>query len=276
MKELFTADHVFTTMRVAALVVFGIPFGIYLGRATQKAVSLRFSLQQGMVFGKIIQYGAIIIVVVTVFHQIGFSLTPLLGAAGIVGIALGFASQTSVSNIISGIFLIIEEPFEVGDLVTIGDTTGFVISVDILSVKLRATDNRFIRIPNESVIKNQVTNFTRFSIRRIDISLSVAYKEDIKKVREILLDVAFKNPFSLQEPEPLVIFSGFGNSSIDLTFAVWTHKDNFLKVKNTIHEEVKERFDAEGIEIPFPHLSLYSGLATEPFPIKIVGEGESL
>ncbi len=276
MKELFTADHVFTTMRVAALVVFGIPFGIYLGRATQKAVSLRFSLQQGMVFGKIIQYGAIIIVVVTVFHQIGFSLTPLLGAAGIVGIALGFASQTSVSNIISGIFLIIEEPFEVGDLVTIGDTTGFVISVDILSVKLRATDNRFIRIPNESVIKNQVTNFTRFSIRRIDIALSVAYKEDIKKVREILLDVAFKNPFSLQEPEPLVIFSGFGNSSIDLTFAVWTHKDNFLKVKNTIHEEVKERFDAEGIEIPFPHLSLYSGLATEPFPIKIVGEGESL
>ena len=276
MKELFTADHVFTTMRVAALVVFGIPFGIYLGRATQKAVSLRFSLQQGMVFGKIIQYGAIIIVVVTVFHQIGFSLTPLLGAAGIVGIALGFASQTSVSNIISGIFLIIEEPFEVGDLVTIGDTTGFVISVDILSVKLRATDNRFIRIPNESVIKNQVTNFTRFSIRRIDIALSVAYKEDIKKVREILLDVAFKNPFSLQEPEPLVIFSGFGNSSIDLNFAVWTHKDNFLKVKNTIHEEVKERFDAEGIEIPFPHLSLYSGLATEPFPIKIVGEGESL
>ena len=276
MKELFTADHVFTTMRVAALVVFGIPFGIDLGRATQKAVSLRFSLQPGMVFGKIIQYGAIIIVVVTVFHQIGFSLTPLLGAAGIVGIALGFASQTSVSNIISGIFLIIEEPFEVGDLVTIGDTTGFVISVDILSVKLRATDNRFIRIPNESVIKNQVTNFTRFSIRRIDIALSVAYKEDIKKVREILLDVAFKNPFSLQEPEPLVIFSGFGNSSIDLTFAVWTHKDNFLKVKNTIHEEVKERFDAEGIEIPFPHLSLYSGLATEPFPIKIVGEGESL
>ncbi|MCB0359932.1 MAG: mechanosensitive ion channel family protein, partial [Bdellovibrionales bacterium] len=78
------------------------------------------------------------------------------------------------------------------------------------------------------------------------------------------------------EPAPLVIFSGFGTSSIDILFAVWTMKDNFLDLKNTIQEEIKARFDDEGIEIPFPHVSLYAGLATEPFPISIVQPGENV
>ncbi len=165
--------------------------------------------------------------------------------------------------------MIAEKPFEVNDVITVGGTTGVVLSIDILSVKLRTFDNRYVRIPNETIIKSEVTNITRFPIRRVDLSVGVAYKEDIGKVRIVLLDIARKNPLVLNEPEPMVIFSGFGNSSIDLLFVVWAVKSDWLAVKNSIAEEVKKRFDEEGIEIPFPHLSLYSGLVTDPIPIRI-------
>jgi small-conductance mechanosensitive channel len=255
-------------LRAIVLVVIGLPVVFMASKWVRRVITKGYSAQHGMVVGKVIYYGGSLIVLFTIFHELGFSLAPLLGAAGILGVALGFASQTSVSNIISGVFLVAERPFIVGDLITVGDTTGQVLSIDTLSVKLRTLDNRFVRIPNETIIKSQVINITHFPIRRLELKLGVAYKEDIPKVREVLQDVAFNNPLALQEPEPMVFFSGFGSSSIDLTLAVWTTKEEFLSLKNSIQEEIKDRFDSEGIEIPFPHLSLYAGSATHPFPLQ--------
>ena len=155
-------------------------------------------------------------------------------------------------------------------MITVDNVTGQVLSIDMLSIKLRTFDNKFVRIPNETIIKSRVMNVTRFPIRRLDVNVSIAYKEEIAKTREVLLDIATKNPLCLQEPEPIVVFSGFGNSSIDLLFAVWAPKTDWLKLKNSIQEEIKLRFDEEEIEIPFPHLSLYTGLDTKPFPVTIV------
>ena len=224
-----------------------------------------------MLAGKVVFYTGLTIVVITIMGQLGISLAPLLGAAGIVGVALGFASQTSVSNIISGFFLIAEQPFKVDDIIMVNNTTGIVLSIDVLSVKLRTFDNRFVRIPNETIIKTEVTNLTRFPIRRLNANVSVAYKEDIARVREILMEVAHKNEYALSEPKPLIVFEAFGTSSIDLLFLVWAPVTEFLLLKNTLQEEIKKRFDEEGIEIPFPHVSLYSGSATQPIPIKLKG-----
>lgn len=154
----------------------------------------------------------------------------------------------------------------------VGDTKGTILSIDLLSVKLRTFDNQFIRIPNESLIKNQVTNITRFPIRRLDINVGVAYKENVGKVREVLLDLADKEPLCLDEPEPLVRFLNFGDSALEFLFAVWCVKDDYLKLNTKMMQQIKERFDAENIEIPFPHRSLYTGSVTEPFPIRIVKE----
>jgi len=189
-------------------------------------------------------------------------------AAGIIGIAVGFAAQTSISNIISGFFLMAEQPFVVNDVITVDATTGMVLSIDILSVKLRTFDNKFVRIPNETILKSEVTNVTRFPIRRVDINVGVAYKEDVNRVKEILLDIANKNPLCLQEPEPIVIFQGFGKSSIDFMLGVWAEKADWLALKNAIQEEIKKRFDREGIEIPFPHVTVYSGSASRPFRVE--------
>jgi len=235
----------------------------------RKYITKKLSAQQGMIFSKLVLYLGVFIITFSILNEFGFKLTHLIGAAGIMTLAIGFASQTSISNIISGLFLIAEKPFEVNDVISVGSTTGVVLSIDILSIKIRTFDNRYVRIPNETIIKSEVTNITRFPIRRVDINVGVAYKEDIGKVRSILLDIARKHPLVLNEPEALVIFSGFGNSSIDFLFALWATQADWLAVKNGIAEELKKRFDEEGIEIPFPHLSLYSGSATDPIAVRI-------
>lgn len=271
LSQFFSGERIAALIRFGFLVIFGLPSVYVLSKWVRGYIAKRYSAQRGMVAGKLVYYIGFFIIAFSIFNELGFQLTPLLGAAGVVGLAVGFASQTSVSNIISGLFLIAEQPFVVNDVVKVGDTTGQVLSIDMLSVKLRTFDNRFVRIPNETIVKSEVINVTYFPIRRLDLNIGVAYKENIGRVRELLLEVARQNPLCLHEPEPVVVFSGFGNSAIDLTFTVWVAKSDWLKLKNTIQEEIKMKFDQHGIEIPFPHLSLYTGSATQPLPIQIVG-----
>lgn len=206
---------------------------------------------------------------ISTLRELGFDLSVVLGAAGILSVAIGFASQTSASNLIRGLFLMMERPFSIGDVIRVEQTTGEVISIDLLSVKIRTFDNLFVRIPNESMIKTQVTTLTRFPIRRADLKVGIAYKEDIEKVKKLLADVAEKNLLCLSEPAPLFILLGFGSSSVDIQFSVWAKRENFLLMKNSIYQEIKEAFDANGVEIPFPHLSLYSGEASKPINIAV-------
>lgn len=207
--------------------------------------------------------------------ELGFDLSVLLGAAGILTVAIGFASQTSASNVISGLFLLGEKPFAIGDVIRIGNVTGEVLSIDLLSAKLRTFDNLFVRVPNETIIKSEITNLTRFPIRRFDLQLGVAYKEDLDVIREILTEVTDNNPLCLEEPNPLFIFTGFGDSALTFQYSTWTARENFLALKNSLPTEIKRAFDARGIEIPFPHRTLYSGTTTEPFPIRIVSDEAS-
>ena len=269
-SELITLGRISTLINVLLLIIIGIPLCFFLSKWIRKYITEKISAQQGMIFSKVILYTGLVIIVISVLYNLNFELAPLLGAAGIIGIAIGFASQTSVSNIISGFFLMAEKPFEVNDIISIGNTTGIILSIDLLSIKLKTFDNKFVRIPNETIIKTEVTNITRFPIRRIDLEIGVAYKENIDKVKKILLEIAKKYPLCLNEPKPLIIFKGFGNSSIDLQLLVWATKADWLNVKNSMYEEVKKRFDEEGIEIPFPHISLYRGSVSDPFPVTVV------
>ena len=273
-SDLLTSERLASMVRCILLLLVGIPTFYALSRMAGRAAKRRFSDQASMLVRKGILYAGLLLLLVIMLQQLGFTLTALLGAAGILGIAIGFASQTSVSNIISGIFLIWEKPFAVGDVIKVGDTTGIVLSIDLLSVKLRTFDNRYVRIPNETLIKAELTNITRFPIRRLDINIGVAYKEDIARVLRVLLDIADKNPYCLDEPEPLVLFMNFGDSALEILFGVWFAKEQLLNLRRTIMQEIKERFDAEGIEIPFPHRTIYTGTVTEPFPIRLLRDDE--
>ncbi|KAA3617702.1 MAG: mechanosensitive ion channel family protein [Calditrichaeota bacterium] len=274
-EKYLTQEYFSLAIRILFWVVIALPLVHITGKWVKRITQKKFSAQLSMIFHKIILYTGYIIISFSILNIFGFEISTLLGAAGIIGIAVGFASQTSVSNIISGWFLIAEKPFEVDDVITVGSTSGVVLSIDMLSIKLRTFNNEFVRIPNETIIKTEVINVTRFPIRRVDISVGVAYKENIDHVKEVLTNIAKENPLCLNEPEASIIFTGFGNSSLDFHFRVWAVKDDWLDLKNSIMEEIKKKFDEEKIEIPFPHLSLYSGSESKPIPVSIINPAES-
>ena len=266
--------HQSRIFRICFLLLVCLPLLYLITFLIRKFFKKRFSPQVIMLITKLIKYSGTIIIILTILRELGFTLTTLLGAAGIAGIAIGFAAQTSLSNIISGLFLIWEKPFQIGDLIEIENSKGIVHSMDLLSVYLTTFDNVLIRIPNEKLIKASFTNITRFPIRRLDLNINVAYKEDIDKVMKALQEVANANPYSLDEPEPIIIFKGFGDSALEFMLGAWFAKEDYRLIRNSILKEIKAKFDEEGIEIPFPHRTLYTGLATEPFPIKLVDERE--
>jgi small-conductance mechanosensitive channel len=270
LHDLLTPERALSVIRALVILILGLFLARLASASVARVIARRQSAQESMITRRIVFYGLMAMVLTMAMHQLGFRLSVLLGAAGILTVALGFASQTSASNLISGLFLIAERPFVVGDVIRIESVTGQILSIDLLSVKLRTFDNLLVRVPNESIIKSQVTNLTRFPIRRIDVQVGVAYKEDIGKVKDVLFEVADRNPLSLTEPKPLFLFQGYGDSALLLQFSVWATRENYLSLKNAIHQEIKEAFDACGIEIPFPHRTVYTGSVTEPFPVKLV------
>lgn len=269
-EALLANEPLLSILRAAILVTAGFVLAMLASRLVRRLLGRRLSAQTLQLARRGAFYGVLALFLASAMRELGFSLAVIMGAAGVLTVAIGFASQTTASNLISGLFLIGERSFEIGDTIRVGSTTGEVLSIDALSVKLRTFDNLFVRIPNESLIKSEVTTLTRFPIRRYDLMLGVAYKEDIHRVREVLMAVAEHNTLCLDEPPPLFVFTGFGESSLDIQFSVWARRENFLALRNSIAAEIKTAFDQAGIEIPFPHRSLYSGEATRPFPVVLV------
>lgn len=270
MVDVVTGERALAILRGLAFLIVGLLVAKLLSGALGKILKTRASAQHTMVAKRISFYLLAAFVVLTALLQMGFDLSILLGAAGILTVALGFASQTSASNLISGLFLMGERPFVVGDLIRVGSTTGYVVSLDLMSIKLRTFDNLYVRVPNENILKAEITNFTHFPIRRFDMKLGVAHREDIGKVRRVLLEVADANPLCLTEPEPAFYVLGFGESALNIQFSVWADQVTYWDLHKTLYEEVKSAFDANDIEIPFPHRTLYAGSRTEPLPVKVV------
>ena len=256
LSEIFSEQNLLTLIRVIFIAFIGYPLVIYGSRITRKIVKNRVSEHNALLLGKILSILGATLVTFTILFEFGFNLTAFLGAAGVASVAIGFAAQTSLSNIISGMFLFWEKPFQIGDIIKIDDTMGLVHSIDLMSVKIKEFDNKYVRIPNETIIKGKVTNVTKFPIRRLDVFVGVTYGEDIEKVVKVLNEVADNNPYSLDDPNPLIVFREFGESSLDFLLGVWFQKDNYLKLKNSIMQDIKEQFDENGITIPFPHRTL--------------------
>ena len=185
-------------------------------------------------------------------RALGIDVVSILGAAGVMGVAIGFASQTSLSNLISGIFLISERSFKIGDYIRVEGEEGTVESINLLSVFLRRPDNALVRIPCESLIKNPVTNITGSPRRRIDLDVGVDYSSDLSKVKEVILDVIKQESELMDDPAPVVMFTGFGDSSLNLRIGAWCKTEVYHGLRYRFATALLERFAKEGINIPFP------------------------
>lgn len=203
---------------------------------------------------KILRYILYVLLVIYVLDVFNINLSALLGAAGIAGIAIGFAAQTTISNIISGFFIITERALKIGDFITVDDISGTVDSIDLLSVKVKTPEFQMVRIPNQTILNTNLHNTSFYPTRRINITVSVAYDTDLEKAMSILRSVSGKSDLILKDPEPFVFYDGFGSSAIDLKIAVWFKNEDLIAVKNFMYVEIKKAFDEAGIEIPFNQL----------------------
>jgi len=205
---------------------------------------------------------AVTFAIVTVLAQFGFDVVSIVAGLGIVGIAVGFAAQSTLSNFIAGITLLIERPFRIGDWVTINGQDGKVVKIALRTTWLRTRDNIFTMIPNDSVASSDIINYSAEGATRLNIPVGIAYKESARAARETIMPILHAHPEALQSPgmEPRVLMESLGDSSVNLKAQVWITPDNLdvqPRIMAEILEQIKEALDAAGIEIPFPHLQLF-------------------
>lgn len=264
MKD-FNLDSVITFFKGISFVQImriGLIFlgGIILIRLIQifflKIIFRKSNLQSQMMIKKIVNYTGFLLLLIIVLSELGISLTALLGAAGILGLAIGVASQKSLGNIISGFFMVTEKSFEIGDVITVGDKTGIVHSVTLLSVMLKTFDNLLIRIPNETLISTDIINITKFPIRRMDIVVSVGYKSDMDIVLKTLTRIGKENIFCLDDPAPMILITSLADSGIVIKFGVWFDKSQYIETRNSVMSDILNKFRKENILIPFPQITV--------------------
>lgn len=253
----------FTPEILAKIITVVIGLGIFtlvyllIKHIIKKFAVKKLKPQTSMIVIKVIRYTFYVLVIIYVLGIFNINLSALFGAAGIAGVAIGFASQTSMSNVISGFFVLTDHALKVGDFITVDEVSGTVDSVDMLSVKVKTPDGRMVRIPNETIINTKLQNVSSYPSRRFDVVVSVSYDTDLRKALEVLGTVPGKCSLVLTDPEPVIFCTNFGASGIDITLGVWLNNNDLFAVRNQVFVAIKESFDEAGISIPFPQVDVH-------------------
>jgi len=190
--------------------------------------------------------------------QLGIDVGAAIAGLGVAGIAIGFAAQDTLANTIAGIVILWDQPFVVGDTVTVADQYGRVANITLRTTRIRTPQNTYVVLPNRRIVDEMLVNHSKHGYVRVDVPVGIAYKEDIGDARRVILDAISDAGYALSDPAPDVVVSGLGASSIDLMVRVWIdHAEEQPAVSADVVERAKNALDAAGIQIPFPHLQLF-------------------
>jgi len=189
--------------------------------------------------------------------QLGIQLAPLLAGFGIVGFIMGFALQDTLSNFASGVMVLVYRPFDVGDIIEAGGVTGKVSEMSLVSTTVLTFDNQKLVVPNNKIWGDVIRNVTAQRVRRVDMTFGIGYSDDISDVERILTDIVVSHEHVLKDPEPVIKLHNLGDSSVDFVVRPWVKTENYWDVYWDITRRVKERFDEEGISIPFPQRDVH-------------------
>ncbi|MEW4923584.1 mechanosensitive ion channel domain-containing protein [Algibacter sp. 2305UL17-15] len=194
-----------------------------------------------------------IILIIVVLGTMGVETTSFAAILAAAGLAIGLALQGSLGNFAGGVLLMIFKPIKIGDLIEAQGELGVVKEIEIFTTKLTGLSNREIIIPNGSLSNGNIINYTTEGTRRVDLTFGVGYDSDIKKTKEVLMNVLTSHPKVLKDPAPTVNVSELADSSINFAVRPWSTSDDYWDVYFGITEDVKEALDKAGIEIPYPH-----------------------
>ena len=230
-----------------------------VGKAVKKAVSNIKSASELLkdFISNVSRKTILLVGFVIALSMLEVNIGPLLAAIGAAGFILGFALQGTLSNFAAGIMILIYRPYDVGDIIDVAGTFGKVDAMTIVSTTLRKPDNQKVVIPNNKIWGDIITNVTGTSKRRIDLVFGIGYNDDIAKAQKILEDILASHESILKDPEPVVKVHELGDSSVNFVVRPWVATDNYWDVYWDITRAVKERFDAEGVSIPFPQRDVH-------------------
>ena len=196
-------------------------------------------------------------VIIAALSQLGIQTASFIAVLGAAGLAVGLALQGSLANFAAGVLLLIFRPFKAGDLIEAAGVLGVVEELQIFTTKLKTPDNREVIVPNAKLTGDNIVNYTSKGIRRVDLVVGVSYSSDLKRTKEVLLDVLAQDSRVLKDPAPTVGVVELADSSVNFVVRPWTAVENYWSVYFDTLQAVKERLDAEEITIPFPQRDVH-------------------
>ena len=256
-ESLFAQALYFLPKLVSAIVIFLV--SLYLAKLAAKAVRKTLEYRKTdpeliLLLSRVAHWTIIIMGIMAALQQVNFNVSSFIAGLGIVGFTLSFAFQDIAKNFISGVLLLIQQPFDIGDDVEVGGIGGTVEDIELRSTDLRTWDGKLVIIPNADVYAGTITNYSKSPKRRVQINVGVAYDSDLEKVTDIAKNAVRAIEGVLDAPAPTVFFNTFADSSINCTISLWvdTSKVGVLSAKDLAVKAIKIAFENAEIEIPYP------------------------
>ncbi|RQD70504.1 MAG: mechanosensitive ion channel family protein [Tindallia sp. MSAO_Bac2] len=198
-----------------------------------------------------------ILLVITIASMLGAEMTSFVAVLGAMSFAIGLALQGSLANFAGGVLILILKPFKVGDYIEAAGYAGTVKDIQVFYTILNTPDNRKIIIPNANLSNSSAVNYSSYDTRRVDFKFGVGYGDDIQKVKQVLQKIADEHPLVMKEPAPMIVLGEHGDNAIVFYFRVWCQAQDYWTIYFEMMENVKETFDREGINIPYPQVDVH-------------------
>ena len=254
-----TIMQLISNIVIAAAILFG---GIWLAKQLKKYIVIIMERRNvdallASFMSNIAYVALIAFVVIAALSKLGIHTTSFVAVIGAAGLAVALSLQSSLSNFAAGVMIIAFRPFKVGDFIEAGGVAGTVEGIQIFSTQMRTGDNKAIIVPNSNITSDNITNYSAKDTRRLDMVFGIGYNDDIKKAKDILIELINNDDRILKDPEPLVAVSELADSSVNFVVRPWTKTEDYSAVKFDFTEAVKLTFDKEGISIPYPQQDVH-------------------
>lgn len=249
--DFFSWGTVFRLVGMAITIIIIWAIYLLISHTVKRIPQVKATKQRSIMVARAMRYAFQLIVVMYLLSCMGIKLNAVLGAAGVFGLAIGFAAQTTASNLISGIFVISEGSIHIGDFIDVGGVMGTVDSIDLLSTRIHTLDNLMVRIPNATIIDTNLQNNSYFPMRRLQFSVCVKYGTDITHALESFLKAPPMCPTVLTDPAPIAWVDGFGNDNIDMTVAVYCRGNDIIATKNAMYTSLQKVMAENNLDMSY-------------------------
>ncbi len=244
---------------ITAIVIFAVGvFIAYLVRGVmRRSLQYRLPVHVYKPLEALVFYSLLFLTGVSALYPFGVNLSGLLVAGGFAGIVVGLAAQSTLSNLVSGLMLLVEQPLRVGEPVSVAGVSGVVVGISVFSTRIRTWDGPVVRIPNNDVFNSIITNYVKMKARRIEFVIGVHYNTDIDYAIDVIKNFVSEHPLCLVNPGPEAFVDNYGDSSVNIKIRCWAPPQAWFATKVELQTKIKRVLEEAGIEIPYPQLDLH-------------------